>query len=309
MLQVNMTTPDEKSTLAVQLQVMFMQLERLLRQEYRRNNTSRETETVGPILGLLNELGAISPGEIASWSFLPTPSVSRTVHHLINAEEISLISHPADKRSRLLLISPRTREIIQKHRQQNYAILTGTKEYLREDEKYLIHQTTEIIVKLLALANGQYNYAHMLGSEPVQPFVQHQDLGTLRAFTMHASRYLRKQTFPQSLNATQYFILDIIKHFEQITPSDLSELEYLQRSSVTQMLIPLTEMGLIEDLGGSTDSRYKYKGLTEAGSKLLTQIKQQQSQKIASMLHLLSPLEHQILFKGVTLLNHHTAIK
>lgn len=308
MHQVNMTSTFENHTLAVQLQVMFMQLERLLRQEYRRNNTSRETETVGPILGLLNELGAISPGEIASWSFLPTPSVSRTINHLINAEEISLIPHPTDKRSRLLQINPRTKEIIQKHRQQNYAILTGTNEYLREDEKQLIHQTTEIIVKFLAIANGQYSYTQMLSSEPVRPFVQQQDLGTLRAFTMHASRYLRKQAFPQSLNATQYFILDLIEHFEQITPSDLSELEHLPRSSVTQMLIPLTEMGFIQDLGGSIDSRYKYKGLTETGTQLLAQIKSQQSQKIESMLHLLSFDEHQILLKGVKLLNKRTAI-
>ncbi|MCH4247127.1 MAG: MarR family transcriptional regulator [Acinetobacter populi] len=296
--------PSSKVTNAsAQLQMMFMQLERILRQEYRRNGTVRHSETIGPILGLLHEFKAITPSQIANLTLLPTPSISRALNHLLNAHEISHHINPLDGRSSIFYINQHGQDHVKEMRAQSYAILTGQNNSFNNTDMEIIKDSVNIIINMLKRINPNYSTNYL--SEPIHN--SEHSTGTLRMLTMHMSKYMRQGKLNSNIHPTQINILQIIENYGQITPSELGDMEYLQRSSVTQMLAPLLSRGLIEKLGGSTDARYRYQGLTDNGKEFLSQLKEEQDQRLQILLTELNSSELSKLNKCTSIINSITS--
>ncbi|MFU8926302.1 MarR family winged helix-turn-helix transcriptional regulator [Acinetobacter puyangensis] len=303
--QTKTMPPSKVINTSAQLQMMFMQLERILRQEYRRNGTVRHSETIGPILGLLHEFEAVTPSEIANLTSLAMPSVSRALNHLLIAREISHHTNPIDRRSSIFYINQHGQDHVQEMRALNYAVLTGPKNLFKSTDTEIIQDSVNIIISMLIKINQNHSTDHLLSE---QIYNSEHSTGTLRMLTMHMSKYMRQGKLNSRLHPTQTTILQIIENYEQITPSELGNMEYLQRSAVTQMLSPLLSMGLIEKLGGSTDGRYRYLGLTDSGKKFLFHIKEEQRQHLTNIMTGLNTSELAKLNKCTSIINSITAL-
>ncbi|MDH3661854.1 MAG: MarR family transcriptional regulator [Alphaproteobacteria bacterium] len=102
------------------------------------------------------------------------------------------------------------------------------------------------------------------------------------------------------LNLTSYRILVVIDTFEEISISDISRFNAIDRAQVSRTAIELEKQGLVTFRSDPSSRRKKMVVLTEAGQALLDDLHPRFEARQKKLEQGLGPEAHQALWQGIT---------
>ena len=131
----------------------------------------------------------------------------------------------------------------------------------------------------------------------------HADLASrLRLAITRTARRLRQQQGDASLSPTLVAALSTIERRGPLTPSELAEIERVQRPTVTRIVARLGEAGLIERTTDEHDRRVARLQVTGDGRKLLRALRTRKTAYLAKRIDKLDPNEREVLERAAEIL-------
>ena len=131
----------------------------------------------------------------------------------------------------------------------------------------------------------------------------HTDLASrLRLAITRTARRLRQQQGDAKLSPTLIAALSTIERHGPLTPSQLAEIERVQRPTVTRVVTRLAEAGLIERTADERDRRVARLRITGDGRKLLRALRTRKTAYLAKRIEKLDPDEREVLERAAEIL-------
>ncbi|HEX3814773.1 MAG TPA: MarR family transcriptional regulator [Mycobacteriales bacterium] len=96
---------------------------------------------------------------------------------------------------------------------------------------------------------------------------------SLRLAVVRLNRCLRSQRADPSVTLTHIAAMNTLTRFGPMTPGELAAHEKVQPPSMTRVLASLEERGLVARAPHPTDGRQVIVALTEAGTKLIEEVR------------------------------------
>lgn len=124
----------------------------------------------------------------------------------------------------------------------------------------------------------------------------------LRLAITRTARRLRQQQGDASLSPTLIAALSTIERRGPLTPSELADIERVQRPTVTRIVARLGEVGLIERTADEHDRRVARLQVTSDGRKLLRALRTRKTAYLAKRIEKLDPEERVVLERASEIL-------
>jgi DNA-binding MarR family transcriptional regulator len=123
----------------------------------------------------------------------------------------------------------------------------------------------------------------------------------LRFAVMRLSRRLRQHTASE-ITQSQLSALATVVRDGPLTLRDLAAAERVQPPTITRIIEPLLERGLVERTPDVTDRRVAWVGATREGRALVEQVRRRRDSYLAHRLRTLDPEELAVLARAAELL-------
>jgi DNA-binding MarR family transcriptional regulator len=118
----------------------------------RRLRTERASDATTPsqmaALATLTRQGPMSPGELAAAERVRPPSMTRILNSLQEADMVTRVTHPTDRRQVLYEITPRAREMLRQDRQRRDLWLSQRLSTLSDQERATLEQAIPILNRI-----------------------------------------------------------------------------------------------------------------------------------------------------------------
>lgn len=292
------------------IRAMIMRTARYLRQEYLLSGDIKRARSMGPILGLLERFGPLTPSEIAHYNLIRRQTVTRTLTQLGMTGMISLSPMPGDHRSRQVAITPHGRAVLRETRTNKNALLRDIAEQPARVVA-AIHQTAVILARMFDCACRIFHQdkeaagpaVPRLGHPafpPDAPFVppapplhrratlraddDRVDIaGYLRLMIVNVAHYLRLMTAGDP-GATGGAALAQLERFGPLTPSELAWRECIQRPAATSLLAQFSAAGFIHIEQDGMDTRFRHVHITPQGRRHLADLRRQRERLLAALI-------------------------
>lgn len=125
----------------------------------------------------------------------------------------------------------------------------------------------------------------------------------LRDAILRVGRRARAAATMGGLTVTQMSALTSLDNAVQLSPRELAELEQVQPPTLTKIVAKLQELGLLDRDPHPTDGRQQVLRLTEAGRRLLSQIRRERNEWLAQRVATLSAADQKVLEKATAILH------
>jgi DNA-binding MarR family transcriptional regulator len=125
--------------------------------------------------------------------------------------------------------------------------------------------------------------------------------GRLRLTIVRTARRLRQEAGGE-LSPSLLAALSTVERHGPITPSEVALRERIQRPTATRVLARLEEQGLIERMADPRDGRSSLVTATEAGRKLLAELRTRKTAFLARRIERLAPEERETLGRAADIL-------
>ena len=102
------------------------------------------------------------------------------------------------------------------------------------------------------------------------------------------------------LSLTSFRILTVVHTFEQISISDISRFNAIDRAQVSRTTIELEKRGFVTFLGDPKSKRKKLVLLTDEGKAILDEVRPKFEERRQALEQGLGPEAHKALWKGMT---------
>jgi DNA-binding MarR family transcriptional regulator len=116
----------------------------------------------------------------------------------------------------------------------------------------------------------------------------------LRLVIARVARRLRQEA-GADLSASQTTALATIERHGPLTPSELADLERVQRPTATRIVARLEKAALVERAGDPADGRISLVSITRQGTELLRRVRTRKNAYLARQLRELDPADVAIL--------------
>jgi DNA-binding MarR family transcriptional regulator len=136
---------------------------------------------------------------------------------------------------------------------------------------------------------------------PTAPTTEIETAARLRLAVTRLARRLRQQS-AAGLSPSQTSALSSIENHGPLTPSELADLERVQRPTITRVLGTLTEAGLITREPDPTDRRTARVAVTREGAAVLARGRSRKTAYLARGLRGLEPQDLATLERAATLI-------
>jgi DNA-binding MarR family transcriptional regulator len=123
----------------------------------------------------------------------------------------------------------------------------------------------------------------------------------LRITIARTARRLRQEAGGE-LTAAQTAALATIEQHGPLTPSELADIERVQRPSATRIIARLADAGLVERAGDPSDGRVSLVSLTKAGEAELKRLRTRKNAYLARRLRELDPADVAALERAAEVL-------
>jgi DNA-binding MarR family transcriptional regulator len=117
------------------------------------------------------------------------------------------------------------------------------------------------------------------------------------------TRWLKAADSAARLSGPQASALAIIVYAGKITPSQLAQLEQVQRPTIARVISQLTDAGLVTRKGDERDRRSSWIAPTPAGKTLIRQGQLRRIEPLVERMQELKPTELKTLRDGLTVIH------